>query len=279
MYIRKWIERAQIDYFSMFTNAWIPFNAWYMEHYADESLNRTSDRKIIDYLCKNENHITARIISLLRNRDSESMLFRQYMANIQKELLSHPMPSVTNQLTLDTVNLEQYYTTDISKLGRYRIYDIKCSYTRSQPKGTKRIKCEAIIRKTSHTKYLVEQLEWNRAEFVTISDYTAIPSEMLRQAIIDVYDQINPKYPTKITKLPIIKGAIVKAPMKSIKLGEIDTIYVDNDTNKVAATLLNLLYELRCKLLHGEIDPIESYQPIYRYAYEIQMMLNKELLS
>lgn len=279
MYIREWLNRARIDYFSMFIKAWIPFNSWYMEHYYDESMHRTSDRLIIDYLCNNDNHFRARIMSLLQNRDADSLSFQQNMANVQKSLLGHPMPSIERQVTLDTVYLEQLFTTDIVKIGKYRIYDIKCSYMRSQPRGTKRIKCEVIHRKSNHTKYLIEQLEWNKIEFETIDEYRDIQNDLLQRAIVDVYEQINPKYPTKITHSPILKGGEEITPRHSIKIGEEDSIYVTDDKALVAAVIINLLYELRCKLLHGEIDPIDSYLPIYRYAYEMQMILNKELLS
>ncbi len=38
-----------------------------------------------------------------------------------------------------------------------------------------------------------------------------------------------------------------------------------------------MLYELRCKLFHGELDPTEANQDIYKYAYNIQNLLIKEL--
>ncbi len=277
MYIREWLNIAQIDYFSMFIKAWIPFNAWYMAHYYDESQHRTSDRTIIDHICKTDNHYRARIMSLLQNGDAESLSFQQKLANIQKKLLEHPMPSIEKQLTLDTVYMEQIYTTDIVKIGRYRIYDIKCSYTRSLPRGSKRIKCEVIRRSSNHTKYLIEQSEWSKTEFETINEYRDIHNDLLRNAIIDVYEQINPQYPTKITCSLIRRGDEEIVPRNSIRMGEKDSIYITNNIELVATVVINLLYELRCKLFHGEVDPLEVYQPIYQYAYEIQMMLNKEI--
>ena len=276
MYINEWQNKASIDYFIMFIRAWIPYNAWYMEHYYDELANRTSDNAILYYLGTNDNHIRSRIIALLRNNDADACWFKQTLANMHRELLGHHLPAGSNPLSLDSIclNPRSGCLTEIVSFGAY---DIKCVNDRTQRRGTRRVKCEVISRKTSLTKYLIEQFEWDITELQRLPDYTNISNDALKHKILEVYQQVNPRKPTIITKEPELRRGEVREPRHSIKLGEENPIYVTDDVMTVAAVVIFLLYELRCKLFHGEIDPMATYDKVYQYAYEIQMMLNKEL--
>ena len=276
IYIDKWLDKAKIDYFQMFIQAWIPFNAWYMREFYDEGVGRKSDSDIMYYIGHNDNHYRARIVALLQNSDPDSVAFRQTIAKLQYELISHPMPSAECQLTLDTICISPQ-GGNISEVGQFGTYDIKCEYNRSLPRTSRRIKCEVINRRTSHTKYVIEQFEWNLTEFQNIREFVNIPNDNLKQKIVDVYKQVNPRKPTQITKSPIISGGLTRAPRNSISLHHDPPLYVTDNVNIVAEVIVHLMYELRCKLFHGELDPLEVYQQIYRYAYEIQMMLNKEI--
>lgn len=68
-HINNWIDRAELDYYTMFIKTWIPFNAWYMRDFYDESVNRTSDKSIIEFLNSNSNKYRDKIKSLLRGTD------------------------------------------------------------------------------------------------------------------------------------------------------------------------------------------------------------------
>lgn len=276
VYIDKWLENAKVDYFHMFIQAWIPFNAWYMREFYDESAGRKSDSDIMYYIGHNDNHYRARIVSLLQNDDIDSITFRHTLAKLQYELISHPVPSAENKLTLDTICISPQ-SGNISDMGQFGIYDIKCAFNRTLPRTSRRIKCEVINRRTTHTKYVIEQFEWNLTEFQNIREFVSIPNDNLKRKIVDVYRQINPRKPTPITKSPIISGGVTQAPKNSILLSKQASLYVTDSVNTVAEVIVHLMYELRCKLFHGELDPLEVYQPIYQYAYEIQMMLNKEI--
>lgn len=277
VYIDKWLEKAKVDYFHMFIQAWIPFNAWYMREFYDESAGRKSDSDIMYYIGHNDNHYRARIVALLQNSDPDSVAFRQTLAKLQLELISHPMPSAECQLTLDTICISPQ-GGNISEVGQFGTYDIKCEYNRTLPRTSRRIKCEVINRRTAHTKHVIEQFEWNLTEFQNIREFVNISNDNLKQKIIDVYKQINPRKPTRITTTPIrLNGEVFKAPKNSILLNHNPILCVTNNVNIVAEVIVHLMYELRCKLFHGELDPLEVYQPIYQYAYEIQMMLNKEI--
>ena len=50
IHLQNWINWSKPDFYSMFVKSWIPFNAWYMDGFYDESSGRTRDRDILDYL-------------------------------------------------------------------------------------------------------------------------------------------------------------------------------------------------------------------------------------
>ena len=239
-------------------------------------MGRKSDSDIMYYLGHNDNHYRARIVALLQNSDPDSVAFRQTIAKLQYELISHPMPSAECQLTLDTICISPR-GGNILEVGQFGTYDIKCEFNRSLPRTSRRIKCEVINRRTTHTKYVIEQFEWNLTEFQNIQEFVTIPNDGLKREIMNVYKQINPRKPTLITKSPIISGGQTIAPRNSISLCPDPPLYVTDNVNIVAEVIVHLMYELRCKLFHGELDPLEAYQQIYRCAYEMQMMLNKEI--
>jgi len=74
IHINSWIEKAQMDFYTMFIKAWIPFNAWYLKEFYDEGSNRISDKNIIDYLKSNSNKYRDKIISLLKGTDNITVL-------------------------------------------------------------------------------------------------------------------------------------------------------------------------------------------------------------
>ena len=76
-HINKWIKRAELDYYTMFIKTWIPFNAWYMRDFYDDSITppRTSDKAIIDYLNSNSNKYRDKIKRLLRGTDDVAKEF------------------------------------------------------------------------------------------------------------------------------------------------------------------------------------------------------------
>lgn len=56
----KWKALADIDYFTQFIKAWIPFNAWYMTYYP----NLTTDRQAINEIKSTSNKFRDRLIAL-----------------------------------------------------------------------------------------------------------------------------------------------------------------------------------------------------------------------
>ena len=66
-------------------------------------------------------------------------------------------------------------------------------------------------------------------------------------------------------------------PPHSVAYGKEERAYFTDDEDKVAQVLIQLLYNLRCLIFHGELNPTESNMEVYEHAYHIQSMIIKEL--
>ena len=97
----------------------------------------------------------------------------------------------------------------------------------------------------------------------------------LKQALRNCLNEINPDMHSSV-KHP--KCNANKAPLDCIIMSRSHHVYFINNTEYIARAVIRILYELRCKLFHGEIGPINDYQKIYEHAFNIQRTLNQAII-
>ena len=61
--LRRWREAAEVDWFSQFIKAWIPFNAWMTNAYGD-----LSDRELMDRVKGGANVVFNRTLPMISKR-------------------------------------------------------------------------------------------------------------------------------------------------------------------------------------------------------------------
>jgi hypothetical protein len=81
--VPRWLSLAdlKIDYYTQFIKAWIPFNAWYMVSFYDDTVLK-NDRKILEHIKNNTNPFRDRIINLLRVMTNISKEFRYHVSQL-----------------------------------------------------------------------------------------------------------------------------------------------------------------------------------------------------
>jgi hypothetical protein len=275
VYLENWIKKAELDFFTMFIKSWLPFNAWYMKDFYDETANRTSDRNIIDHLKNNSNRYRDKIIALLRGGDDDAMQFKGHLSQLHFELEAHSIPNEEERLSFSTINLSR------NPLPQHVIshghYDYKVEFRSALPRTQKRWVCTVISRKTSQTKHVVELFNWSLTDLHSDVDYIKIPID--KKGYLDAcFQEMNPKKPEIIVVSPERQGSDYKQPRNSIIINEVKHLYFINNYELVSKVIIELLYELRCKLFHGELDPISANIGIYENAYHLQKVLIKELI-
>lgn len=275
-HINNWIDRAELDYYTMFIKTWIPFNAWYMRDFYDESLNRTSDKSIIEFLNSNSNKYRDKIKSLLRGTDDVAKEFISLLSKLHYELEAHPIPDYENRISFSTINLiKNNNKTHSQTLGQHTYF---VEFKDLLPKTQKRWFCEVQKKSNNQTLHRVELHEWSLDSLNNDADFIALPENEMRIQMRDAFLKINPRKPIIVIVPPKRKrSGSYTNPDNSITIDEIRHLYFTNDYDLVSKVIVQLIYELRCKLFHGELDPTEANLGIYENAYKIQKILIKEL--
>ncbi|MEQ8572464.1 MAG: hypothetical protein RIB63_00270, partial [Fulvivirga sp.] len=266
------------DYYTMFIKSWIPFNAWYMKDFYDESSTpkRTSDRSIIDFLNANSNKYRDKIKSLLRGTDVASKDFLELLAKLHYELESHPIPDYDNRISFLTVSLSRNTLKTYSQsVGRFTYF---VEFQDQLPKTQKRWFLEIQKKVNNQTLNRVELFEWSLEELNNDPDFISIIEQDQKNKLRDTFLNINPKKPIDVVIKPKRnRNGNFSQPNDSIIIDETNHLYFTDDYDLVSKVIVQLIYDLRCKLFHGELDPIEANLGVYENAYKIQKILIKEL--
>lgn len=279
-HISNWIDRSEIkeDFYMSFIKSWIPYNAWYMHNYYDDSSipKRTSDSAIILYINSISNRYRDKIKSLLRGQDNSSIEFKKMLANLHFELENHPIPNDENRVSFTNVNLTKNITkVHFQHSGRYTFF---VEFKDQIPKNQKRWFLEVQKKINNQTLHRIELFDWSLEELNNNSDFINLPEPSFKSQLRDSFNHINPKKPIILIVPPKrTRSNTFTQPQNSIEIDNERNLYFVYDIELISQAIVQLLYELRCKLFHGELDPTDSNQGIYKYAYEIQKTLIKEL--
>jgi len=274
--ISNWIDKAQPDYYTMFIKAWIPYNAWYMRNFYDESGTPkcVNDKQIINYIKSNNNTYKDRIISLLRGNNDDSRYFKSCLSNLHSELEAHATPNNDERIAFTSICITDNSKTETTIPTSKYSYKGRKDITR--PKTSPRWIFEIISSRNMTTINSIELYNCSLTELKTDSIYLGISNEQ-KKYVEKCLNDINPKRTINIVVAPRKRKDKLSAPSGSITIDESKHLYFIDNYDDVSKAIIQIIYELRCKLFHGEIDPIEAFSGIYEYAFCIQKLLIKEL--
>ena len=275
IFLQNWLDRSQPDYCLMYIHAWIPFNAWFRDTFYDANA-RNGDRELIDRLKAQPNKIKNRIIALLQGQGDDALIFKSLLSRLDTKLNAHAIHQNGRRVGLNTTCIAD--NTNRSMSISYSCYDYKCEYNIGAPRGTYRVRCEVISRRTGLTKYLVEIFDWSLEDLRSNTDFQRM-EEKHRLKLEECFMLINPKKPEEIIKRVVPNSdGIYTQPRNSITIDAGKGLFVVNDTDKVSKVIIQLLYNLRCAIFHGEVDPTATNMGVYEPAFHILNILNKELI-
>src|ERR1051325_5008164 len=85
--VKQWLGQSDIDFFTHFVKACIPFNAWYRHAYEDIQ----QERDILESIKIDGNKIRSRFIARLEGTDPESEEIRTHIAALHRRLSADPL--------------------------------------------------------------------------------------------------------------------------------------------------------------------------------------------
>ena len=270
IHISEWIKRAQHDYYILFVQAWIPFNAWYKREIAP--LSGDKDRECINYICRNANTYKNKILSLLNGADRQSRTFRQELADLHATLSAHSIPDIAEPITFRTTSIYDLSTSFLEE-DFYR-YHYKVERTGVSPNFHYDIRIED--KNTHATKYTKNFNRWKLEDLTSDVNFNVL-SDSVKTHTIDLFKRIYPGSPTNVVLDPVYRAGQLCAPPNSICLDEEAGIYFIKDFDKIAQVLIQVIYSLRNQIFHGSLNPTDANQEVYKHLYVIQSMLIKEL--
>lgn len=245
----EWLRMSEVDYLGQFVKAWLAFNAWYRSAYTE-----SQDRKIINEIKWQANPVLSKLRPLLETESEEAEQFRAEIGLLHHRLERYELHSGKDsekvQITLCNVYLQDKgpFSEPLQRNGITFLVE-------RQAGGQMRIDVRrGTTIKLQHTQ--------NKFDLADLESQTAYQSLNTNQQITlrQLYSRAAPKW---IANLMTHRD--LDPNTREIKCGA----YPFNcGRDALYAGVVEVIYQMRCTLFHGELIPtkeaIACYEPAYR---------------
>ena len=177
-----------------------------------------------------------------------------------------PAPETPNPIYFGLIELRPN-TTTFDAMNRQNGVQFKVvRYQKNNTQGKPAKSVEVIAEDLrSHTASVIYNYsEWNQSDFSAKIARMRAYDVKQKKIMKDLFATINP---VVVKDVKDLKGG-------TIKIGKSKFC---NDKDAICASIMHVLYELRCKAVHAEIDVTPKTLQIYEYAYNMLTLITKEL--
>jgi hypothetical protein len=252
----KWKALANIDYFTHFVKAWIPFNAWYRNSYT----NLDTDGQIMQEIKTTHNRFKDRIVTLIGGADdNESRIFKMHLSDLHYNIERCAIFNNDERISFQNIVVEKNAIT--TETTTYRSFTYKVEIDSS---NNKKITTTIIDRNGANRLSIIQHNGYDITEIEGNRNYQKLPPE-LKGKIKTCYQEVNPRKPLCL---------ITNNTNNCINIG---TYHFINDSDAIAKAIITVIYTLRNSLFHGQIIPDRDTQKVYAPAYHLLSMLVENL--
>ncbi len=248
-----WKSLSNIDYFTYFVKAWIPFNAWYRNNYPALE----SDAEIMQQIKTQHNSVRNRIVSLITNPETynESKVFKANLAELHYQLERNHVHNRGVRISFANIVVDDNPHTSETRTYRRFTYKVEIDT------GNRKKVSSIIIDPKSQTRLNINQTSgYNPDEIIDDNQYKVLPPECKR-ILKACYEEVNPKKAVSL---------LAQEASNSIKIGNYNFV---NDSELIAKSIVTVIYSLRNSLFHGQLVPDKNTQLVYEPAYHLLRML------
>jgi hypothetical protein len=262
--LRRWRENAEIDWFSQFIKAWIPFNAWMTDAFGDQS-----DRDLLDRVKSGQNVVYNRLVPMLTRSQSqvpggqdqwqddgpEALDLRFNIAELHRLLQSCVVDGRRGRISFETVDIGANSLKDETRTRRTRAYRVQ----RDVPdKGNVTLE---IAASASVPAFALVLSDHDRRSLEDDASFKALIAEQ-RSMLLDMFESVAPRRIVTVVAAASDTGAV-----------QIGDAWFTEDPHKLFSAVLDIVYGLRNALFHGSITPNGVHNQIYEPAFKIVMRM------
>lgn len=253
---RDWIEQIdiKIDFYSAFIKAWIAFNSWYRSEYSERT-----DRDIIEKLKSENNRFKGYIETLLdtNNNTNDSIAFKKNLNNLRSALVTAAIVTQERSGVNQQISFSEIAINNPKPMaeGDYRTTHYKVQRTRQ--------KITTLVHRKNNPAdvlFQFEQDKYDETELDVHPDFLRLGKEQQGQCKA-FYKEIHPY---------VVESVLRKDRDNNI-------IFI-NERSKVSRGVIEVLYLLRCSLMHGEVTPDNNSLEVYKYAYYVLAEVLKKMV-
>ena len=245
--VQEWIKLIEVDWLGQYAKTWIAFNAWYRQRFG-----QGQDRLIIQKI-KSDEDICSAIENFFMDTGTESKAFQSNVAELQSLLARTGIESGDRKISFEVI-IDYKHARPIKETVRKTTYEIK-------------IDIQELERNVD-----VNSLDTNIFHgTIRLKDESLDPDEKWFKSVL-AQTQHSLSNAEQETLLVFLKES---SPIHNLLTGTIDDcIEIEgfrfvNNQNLIARALIEILYQLRNSLFHGEITPTRQIQETYEPAYLI----------
>ncbi len=247
--VRQWLDQSDIDFFTHFVKAWIPFNAWFRDVYGAT----VSEREILEKVKSDGNRMRSRIETQIALQGADGERLRNHIAGLHRNLSSDPLENRRKRrIELERVCVGRN-SKCIAENSRHG------SAYRVERRDGRNAKVEAVITSRAHkvTATVTVDGPWDPETFADDQEFQKL--EPNKQAVLlACFRDVDPF---------VFRSLLADANERNVIM--MDGYRFVNDRSAIFAGLVDVLYEMRNLLFHGELVPDPRSNATYEPGYHL----------
>lgn len=256
--VKQWLDQSEIDYFTHFVKAWIPFNAWYRHAYGVDE----QEREILEKIKTDGNKIRTRFMANLEGTDPNAIELRSHIAALHRRLSADPLIDNKNRrISFENVCVGTNPKTNETFLANGRKYTAE-----RKKKPLVQVDCEVFNKKGVVIKTITQPGAWDWEAFQIHPDFMALEVND-RPRMLECYKQVNPYRFQSLLAAPSDKTPLM-----------MDTYKFADDPAAIFAGLIDVIYGMRNLLFHGVLVPDSQANRTYEPAYHLLRHLTASIV-
>ena len=247
--VLQWKRLIEVDWLGQYVKAWVAFNAWYSNNFKPSQGNkRLGDREIIEKIKNDEGDICSKIENFLSETGSDQKSFQSDVADLHKALSDTTVRSNGKRIWLKEIS-DYHYVNSVDD-------------TRNN------IKYEIEINRTNKTRVVKVSGRNPFNKTITAAEEGSFQGEEWFEQLSDSgwFEQLSPAQRNHLRVLLEDTSPIHNLLVSDNTPTEIGPYKFTGDKKLIARALIEILYQLRNALFHGEVTPNEV-QTVYQPAY------------